>query len=73
MKYQRRPEIVDAIRWWKHGDHPAVEVHTNPFHNRVMGIFKDEFVYPGNWVVTHPNGHIEILMDRMFEMRYEEV
>ena len=24
MKFRKKPVVVDAIQWWKHGDHPAV-------------------------------------------------
>ena len=31
MKYQRKPEIVEAIQWFKHGDHPQVKRHWSDF------------------------------------------
>ncbi len=73
MKYQRRPEFVDAVRWWNHGDHPAVGKYTHPFHKRILGTLKDELVYPGNWVITYQSGHIETLGNLEFEMRYMPV
>lgn len=24
MKFRKKPVEIDAIRWWNHGDHPAV-------------------------------------------------
>jgi hypothetical protein len=34
MKYQSRPITVEAVQWFKHGDHPGVRDLTDtPFSN----------------------------------------
>lgn len=25
MKYRKKPVVIEATQWWKHGDHPAVK------------------------------------------------
>ena len=58
-KYQRKPEVVDAVQWLGHGDHPKENDRW-------------ELIRPGMWIVTHGNGDIEVLGDAEFKNKYDE-
>lgn len=60
MKYRRKPEIVEAVQWWKHGDHQQV-VEPSEEQMKLWGIKKRNGILitddricslePGAWVV----------------------
>ena len=56
-KFQRipdPPEYVDAVQWFKAGDHPAVEVFMDGdrLRGRLTTPYGPAFIDPGDWVVT---------------------
>jgi hypothetical protein len=79
-KYRHKPIIVDAIQWFKLGDHPAVIPMPEIFYNYQnqtfsKGYFADghypEFVSPGDWVITNSTSTF-IMSDKKFKETYEE-
>ncbi len=83
MKYRRRAEIVDAVQWWKVGDHPAVVCYgggrwicrqcgrVNMDHGLVKMV--NEPICPGDWVVKARNRGLFIMKPAEFEAEYEKV
>ena len=79
MRYRHRPTEVDAVQWFKAGDHPAVmepcELQRMHHRNFVVktraGFLKD--VRPGDFVLTLENGTHEVLSAAEFEALYEAV
>jgi hypothetical protein len=69
-KYQHKPITVEAVQWFKMGDHPNVV----PLGINGYGImYKQTVVYPGDWIITSPNGEISVVKDSEFRETYEEV
>ena len=77
-KYRRRPEIVDAVQWFKHGDHPAVK---NPCctstHGHLKGSAHHDLPYmtvaPGCWIITMEDGCVGRVTAEDFQKYYEPV
>jgi hypothetical protein len=52
-RYQKKPVVVEAVQWLKHGDHPAV--HADSPEDAFGYIDTPEGrlrVEPGDWVIT---------------------
>ena len=80
MKFVKRPVIVEAVRWFKDGDHPAVVPHIDPAHDPddpILGVLKtadgDMFVCPGDYVVTRHDGALNTFPASEFEAFFEPV
>lgn len=81
MKYRSKPVEIDAVQWFKHGDHAAVEQHPMSgsslcgWCNKVLSdhgwIGGVGMACPGDWVITYGNGTHGILKPRVFEKSYE--
>jgi hypothetical protein len=70
MRYQSRPEIVNAVRWWKHGDHPRVL----KLDHESWGYLLGRIVHPGVWIVEGPLvNQIYILDDDIFRKRFVRI
>jgi len=52
-RYQKKPVVVEAVQWFKHGDHPAVFADSP---DDVFGYIDTPegrlTVQPGDWVIT---------------------
>jgi hypothetical protein len=72
MKYRKKPVVVEAVQWFKMGDHPAVIYN----HNSVPTIRTLEgemFVPPGYYIITGVKGEHYPCKPDIFEMTYELV
>ena len=75
MKYRKKPVVIDAVQWFKNGDHPAVREYTNPAGTEPLiktleGWMK---VTPGDWIITGVKGENYPCKPDIFEMTYEKV
>ena len=74
-KYRKKPITVDAVQWFKHGDHP--EVRTHPWRGDAGWIPTLEGsmdVYPGSWIVgPGAEGEFWPVKDSIFKATYELV
>ena len=87
MKYRKKPVVIEAKQWFKHGDHPAV--HPFPFgwsvakaegypdyHPDNLGIIETleghHQVSPGDWIITGVKGEHYPCKPDIFEMTYEK-
>jgi len=74
--YVKRPIEIQAVQWFKNGDHPEVEPRTNLnnedefFIDTLEGKMK---VIPGDWIVTGIKGEHYPVKDEIFKETYEEV
>ena len=73
MKYQRKPEIVDAVQWFKMGDHEEVVQF-----RKTRGLFSTEGfglveIRPGDWIVEYVSGHSRRYNNKDFHDLYEKV
>ena len=87
MKYRKKPVVIEAKQWFKHGDHPAV--HPFPlgwsgakaegypdYHPDNLGIIETleghHQVSPGDWIITGVKGEHYPCKPDIFEMTYEK-
>lgn len=77
MKYRKKPVVIEAIQWFKMGDHSAVECRTvNPnlcvgtfFYIKTLEGYME--VNPGDWIITGVKGEHYPCKPDIFELTYE--
>ena len=76
MKFRKKPVVIEATQWFKHGDHPAVVVY-NKFMDDGYGwcptLEGGHVVTPGDWIITGVAGEHYPCKPDIFEQTYEEV
>lgn len=75
MKFRKKPVVIEATQWFKHGDHPDVVPGTlsgMPV-NVVRTLEGDMFVSPGDWIITGVKGEHYPCKPDIFEATYEPV
>lgn len=59
-KFRRKPLVVEAVQWFKHGDHPAVERRPDWLPGMACGWLpvgdSGYVVKPGDWILTNAEG-----------------
>jgi hypothetical protein len=77
MKYRKKPVVIDAVQWFKFGDHPAVKQPTK-FTGDVVkdgGIIPTlegwHAVSPGDWIITGIKGEHYPCKPDIFYISYE--
>jgi len=83
MTYTSLSIEVEAVQWWKHGDHVAVDRIPAPIAQdcgaaleqaAMCGLLKDDngttVVQPGDFVVAEPDGRLMALTQSQFLVRY---
>jgi len=82
-KFRKMPVVVEAMQWFKPGDHPKV---VYPVPDRIqmgrnegcgMGAIKTlegwHLVSPGDWIICGVKGEYYACKPDIFEMTYEAV
>lgn len=79
MQFKLKDYFVDAVQWFKHGDHPAVIARTpmdgNATNSKAV-IQKptgDVEVKPGDFILSDSNGVIGPVPEDVFNANYEAV
>ena len=72
-KYRKKPVVIEAVQWFKMGDHPAVlESQGNsgpyPYIDTLEG---PHLVSQGDWIITGVKGEHYPCKPDIFEMTYE--
>ena len=71
MKFRKKPVVIEATQWFKHGDHVAV----NGYHNEESGFIQTlegaMNVVPGDWIITGVKGEHYPCKPDIFEATYE--
>ena len=86
MKYKKRPVVVDAVQWFKDGDHPAVHRGEGYYRKEISPgiLYQSEKYYiktlegtltvsPGDWIITGVQGEHYPCKPDIFEQTYEVV
>lgn len=84
MKTYKNKGTVKAVRWFKHGDHPAVKPFDKspgdyiPFKKDSAGCIEVEydsvlFVFPGDYIVETEDGKITAFGPEEFESKYSGI
>ena len=63
MKLFTKPRAVEAVQWFKDGDHPRVLVNLGIAWTCNHFGFPIKEVPPGDWIITHEDGRIEVMTD----------
>jgi hypothetical protein len=85
-KFRKKPVIIDAVQWFKPGDHPAVLNGKGPVKwpdGTIKVAGKDcgfidtleggHIVTPGDWIITGVQGEHYPCKPDIFEATYEPV
>ena len=75
MKYRKKPVVIEATQWFKHGDHPAVvNLDRLPTENGwVETLEGGHVVTPGDYIITGVVGEHYPCKPDIFTMTYESV
>jgi len=86
-KYRKKPVVVEAIQWFKHGDHPSVKEY-DPYgeqgacgkcgkatevHGWCRTLEGGHIVCPGDFIITGVQGEHYPCKPDIFEATYEVV
>lgn len=72
-KYRKKPVIIEATQWFKHGDHPSIvpgKLNGEPVY-WIRTLEGDMFVTPGDYIITGVKGEHYPCKPDIFEMTYE--
>lgn len=78
-KYRKKPVTIEAVQWFKDGDHPAVRIHQTGGQSFVNGWAYIEtlegplLVKPGDWIITGVKGEHYTCGPDIFAATYEAV
>jgi hypothetical protein len=75
MKYRKKPVVIEAVQWFRMGDHPAVlEDDRSPTGFAIVTpentVIKHE-VTPGDWIITGVKGEVYPCKPDVFAATYE--
>ena len=71
VRFQRRNCFVDALQWFKPGDHAAVEAQHGQWCVATQEGWRT--VVPGDWIVTSDDGNPFPMSNHLFLRIYERV
>jgi hypothetical protein len=70
-RYQKKPVVVEAVQWFKHGDHPAVRAESGDDAFGYIDTPEGRLtVQPGDWVITGVAGENYPCKPDIFEKLY---
>jgi hypothetical protein len=83
MKFRKKPVVIEAAQWFKHGDHPAVKKRmignseTGEWVESETGWISTleggHIVTPGDYIITGVKGEHYPCKPDIFDMTYERV
>ena len=86
MKFRKKPVVIEAVQWFKDGDHPAV-IHSSAMHAKpispgilypsnkryIKTLEGNMGVTPGDWIIRGVKGELYPCKPDIFEATYESV
>jgi len=73
MKFRKKPVVIEATQWFKHGDHPAVKPANQGKDALIHTLEGPHFVTTGDWIITGVKGEHYPCKPDIFEATYERV
>ena len=75
MKYRKKPVVIEATQWFKHGDHPEVVILNGvpPQNGWIKTLEGGHIVTPGDYIITGIKGEHYPCKPDIFEATYEKV
>lgn len=84
MKYRKKPVVIEAVQWFKHGDHPAVQQYGESVvdHMPAYGACgfittlesangSNHHVITGDWIITGVKGEHYACKPDIFAATYD--
>ena len=71
MKYRKRPVVIEAVQWFKQGDHPEVTRYMKDERGYIETLEGGCIVTPGDWIITGVKGEHYPCKPDIFELTYE--
>lgn len=76
MKFRKKPVVIEAIQWFKDGDHWAVSRFQSVAPEMqgcgwIKTLEGGHIVTPGDWIITGVKGEHYPCKPEIFEMTYE--
>lgn len=75
MKYRKKPVVIEATQWFKHGDHPKVTAMPRGLESANKGwvwtLEGGHEVTPGDFIITGVKGEHYPCKPDIFELTYE--
>lgn len=75
MKFRKKPVVIEATQWFKHGDHPKVTIMPRGRESATKGwihtLEGGHEVTPGDWIITGVKGEHYPCKPDIFEQTYE--
>lgn len=85
MRFRKKPVLIEATQWFKHGDHPAVvgvpaghEIEQHAYARHIIDAFGwvptlegGHVVSPGDWIITGVKGEHYPCKPDIFAATYE--
>ncbi len=73
VRYLRKSVLVDAVQWFKHGDHPAVHVRCVADEVGYIDTLEGRLrVAPGDWIITGVAGENYPCKPEIFAQLYTQ-
>lgn len=76
MKFRKRSSVVQAVQWFKPGDHPAVECRTFGNETEIPHLKMPGghvAIRPGAWIVEETPGYYTVYDPKTFAKVFEPV
>jgi hypothetical protein len=81
MKYRRRPIVVEVVQWISGTNHPNVEQNEEClqlqkgllYQDPDADLFDAEIICSGNYILTYPDGHLEVKTQEDMDRDWERV
>ena len=70
-KFRKKPVVIEAAQWHRHGDHPAVQYATDN-QGWIETLEGGHVVSPGDWVITGVKGEHYPCKPDIFAATYDE-
>lgn len=79
-RWRKKPVVIEAVQWFKHGDHPAVRplatlddlsTASHPTKGYIDTLEGGHVVTPGDWIITGIKGEHYPCKPDIFEATYE--
>jgi hypothetical protein len=78
-QYRKKPVVIEATQWFKHGDHPNVTNYADKAivpesgHGWIKTLEGGHIVSRGDWIITGVKGEQYPVKPDIFEATYEAV
>ena len=72
-KFRKKPIVIEAVQWFKSGDHPAVAALSKSNLGIISTLEGPLYVTPGDWIITGVKGENYPCKPDIFKATYERV